>query len=51
MRWSFCARRFYLVPTQLIADGTFVRALLITGGWTVLTTAGAAWMVARNRGP
>ena len=44
-------KAFYLVPTQLIADGTFVHALLITGGWTVLTPAGAAWMVARNRGP
>ena len=44
-------KAFYLVPTQLIADGAFVHALLITGGWTVLTTVGAAWMVARNRGP
>ena len=44
-------KAFYLVPTQLIADVAFVRALLITGGWTVLTTVGAAWMVARNRGP
>ena len=39
----------YLVPTQLIADAEFVRALLITGGWTMLTTAGATWMVARSR--
>ena len=37
-------KAFYLVPTQLIADAAFVHALLITGGWTVLTTAGAAWM-------
>ena len=44
-------KAFYLVPAQLIADAAFVRALLITGGWTVLTTFGAAWMVARNRGP
>ena len=44
-------KAFYLVPTQLIADGAFVHALLITSGWTVLTTVGAAWMVARNRGP
>ena len=35
-------KAFYLVPTQLIADGAFVHALLITGGWTVLTTVGAA---------
>ena len=44
-------KAFYLAPAQLIADAAFVRALLITGGWTVLTTVGAAWMVARNRGP
>lgn len=40
---------FYLAPAQLLADPAFVQALLVTSGWTGLTTSGAAWMVARSR--
>ena len=42
-------KAFYLGPAQLMADPAFGYALLVTGGWTVLTTIGAAWMVARSR--
>ena len=41
---------FYTAPAQLLADAGFVRALGITVGWTALTVAGSAWMVARSRG-
>ena len=42
-------KAFYLAPAQLMVDPVFGSALLVTGGWTVLTTIGAAWMVARSR--
>lgn len=42
-------KAFYLAPAQLMADSAFGYALLLTVGWTVLTTIGAAWMVARSR--
>jgi ABC-2 type transport system permease protein len=41
---------FYLTPSQLLADAEFVRALIVSAGWTVLMVAGSAWMVARSRG-
>lgn len=41
---------FYLTPGQLLANPEFVRALLVSVGWTAMTTAGATWMVARSRG-
>jgi len=41
---------FYVEPTDLLAEATFVRALAITAAWTGLTVAGSAWIVARSRG-
>ena len=41
---------FYVGPTDLLAEATFVRALAITATWTGLTVAGSAWIVARSRG-
>jgi hypothetical protein len=43
-------KAFYVAPSQLLADAEFVRALAVSLGWSVLTVAGSAWMVARNRG-
>ena len=43
-------KAFYMAPSQLLADAEFVRALAVSLGWSVLTVAGSAWMVARNRG-
>ena len=41
---------FYVGLSDLLADATFVRALVITSVWTGITVLGAAWMVARSRG-
>jgi len=39
---------FYLVPSELLDNTEFMRSLLVTVGWTVLTTTGAVWMVVRS---
>ena len=41
---------FYTGLSDLLADATFVRALVITALWTGMNVVGAAWMVARSRG-